>query len=105
MSVATPRKMLRWSLRVMYSAGTVAALTALAWGMGWLPTARPHLVMMAFQMFLLVAVGSGCVAAVASGQLAIAQAFRAGFMAGQLTEHGSEEVTRRATQQVLRAVQ
>lgn len=79
----TPRHTKMWALRVVYVATPLSALCLVGWGLDLVAFGHtPPLLFVAYQLLAMVSLGAGIIATVAAGQLAIAKAFAAGYMAG-----------------------
>lgn len=84
-------------------AGSTAAalLTLLGWGLGMMPDARPHLVVMAYSALQGVGLSALIVAALAQCHLSVLQAFSAGMSAGARLSVTAPEVSARPRLEVV----
>lgn len=77
----SPRRVLTWAVRTLVVTLPMVLATLAGWVSGVLPDTR--FMLAAYMTLLLICVGAGCVAMLASCQLAIHQAFSAGYQTGQ----------------------
>jgi ATP/ADP translocase len=95
-NAATPSTVRRWSLRIIYVTAPLTLALLVAW-VFW-PTALDsrdygnNLLFALYQLFLVISLSAGIVAALASGQIATARAFTAGYNTGLAVAQASQEI-------------
>lgn len=95
MPAATPRTVKRWCTRVCAVSTPLAAAALVLWVIGpdWLPEsgATDRLLFAAYHVLLLVSLSSAVVLLVAASQVAIAQAFTAGYNTGLAVSQAAQQ--------------
>ena len=100
----SPGRVLIWAVRALKVFTPLVLVILAGWLFGALPDTRHMLAI--YMTLLLLCVGAGCVAMLAASQLAIHQAFSAGYMTGQASVWPDDADTQpeRADDPVLRLV-
>lgn len=88
----SPRTVARAALWVLRITGPLAAAMLAGWLFRWLPDTRRMLVL--YNTLLLLVTGAGCVYFLSMVQLAIHQAFSAGYQTGQASVWPNDRETR-----------